>query len=77
MVDRGHLTEHPKGKTKDGRAVTVCYCGGGPAHEWRPNGGGMRILACPSWAPAPKPVTASWPARWSDPTYLGDGPYGA
>lgn len=38
----------PKGRTAGGREVTICFCGGGPAHEWFPHGGGFRILACPS-----------------------------
>lgn len=47
-------TEHPMGTTESGRRVVICYCGGGPIHEWKPNGGGMRILKCPPWASEPK-----------------------
>lgn len=52
------MAKHPTAKTASGRTVIVCYCGGGGAHEWMPYGGGTRILACPSWAPEPKPVAA-------------------
>lgn len=44
----------PKAVTVSGREVVVCYCGGGDAHEWKPNGGGMRIMACPSDWPQAK-----------------------
>ena len=50
------MSDRPTATTKSGRVVVVCYCGGGDAHEWRPHGGGWRILACPSWDPAPKPA---------------------
>lgn len=52
--DGSRRLEPPKGRTVSGREVVVCHCGGGPAHEWKPNGGGMRILACPSDWPAAK-----------------------
>ena len=49
----------PTGTTPTGRRVTLCYCGGGDAHEWRPFGGGGRILACFSEAPIRKPATVT------------------
>ena len=36
------------GVTESGRKVVICECGGGDKHPWEPNGGGARILACPS-----------------------------
>lgn len=39
----------PAGRTKDGRLVVVCYCGGGDVHAHEPHGGGARILACPPY----------------------------
>lgn len=51
------MSGYPTGKTTDGRTVIVCYCGGGDIHEWIPNGGGLRILACPSHEPQPKPAS--------------------
>lgn len=31
--------------TRRAARETECYCGGGQAHPWKPNGGGNRILA--------------------------------
>ena len=41
------MTEYQYAMTAIGRIIIVCHCGGGPAHEYRPHGGGARILACP------------------------------
>lgn len=46
---------YPRGVTAQGRYVILCYCGGGDLHEWRPDGGGARILSCFVEAPIRKP----------------------
>lgn len=47
----------PAARTKDGRLVVACYCGGGDVHLHQHHGGGTRILACPPW-PVDKPGVA-------------------
>lgn len=52
------MSDFPTGTTESGRTVIICYCGGGGIHKWRPNGGGFRILACPSDEPQPKTTSS-------------------
>lgn len=46
------------GTTISGHRVVVCYCNGGPIHEWKPVGSGasMRVFQCPDDEPVLKPA---------------------